>query len=354
MKAMMKTIVAMAVMVMAFCTGAVTNSAWAAGGGGTVITPTWPASLPIGSHLALMSYAKGAVAGASAYGGSGAIMLPDGRSWAQVATNHPDIRVIEKLLAKETLTFHIVDTEATYFFYGDLYDDAGHELFWGSSQFKLVDMKGPGWSVPTNATKVEVTMVSWAIPIHIPGVQSAYAVVTEADGNRYYVGLRVEGDGYVFFPPSLTGLATQGWSGQMVLMGGGSSAVYDMPTGDNQPTVVFDAAVQSSIKGLVTLDDPAQIISTPATVNGQGTNPLYQVAVTSSKSIKLYGMTSEGQIAKGVWVRQVGMPAVYYPITLGTSLSLPFSAGVWDVWFEYPDAFPETPSIPPYNDGGLG
>gem|GEM_PF-2291851 len=347
-----------AAVVLAFGLG-VAKTARAAGGGGAPSTPTAgfvpPSNLwMIASSKALKSYALSRVAQAVSYGGSDGIILPGGKTWAQVYTNHADIRVIQNLLGKEELSFMIVDPEVNQYFYGQQMDDGGYGLFWGMTQYKLVKGKY-GWDVPAEAKNVNADIVSYQIPIYLPGLEWAYAVVN-ANGYQQYVNMQVH-DNRLLFSTSLAGLADVGWDGKMVLYGQGNSAAYDMGSGENIPGTPINAAVQMAVKGLIMVDDPDQIASNPKSQDGKGENPVYQVSMSSAKKVTLSGKTTEGELATGVYVRKVGASApTYYSITPGTGVVVPLDAGIYHIWFEYPMFDADNPSIPPWwwGDGGLG
>ena len=331
---------------------------FAAGGGSTPTTTTGtvPSNMAmIVSSKALESYAKEQVAQAVSYGGSEGIILPDGRTVAQVVTNNPDIRVIQQLLGREVLSFRVADPNANQYFGAQLMDANGYCLFTGWNLFRLQKDYSGNWQVPPGAANVSTALVD-PVPIRMPGASYAYAVVTDANGNRQYVSFQVQND-YLFFPKSLAGLAGNGWSGQMVISVSGSAAVYDMGSGNPVPTVPVESAVQAGIDGLVTLDNPGQIVSNPQSVNGQGVNPLYQIKISGVRRVGLRGMTTEGEEAVGVYIRGAGSEPVYCPITPGQMLHMTFDAiapgAVWDIWFVYPNFGNDEPSIPP-NNGGVG
>ena len=347
MKTVRMIIMAMTVMVM------LAGSAMAAGG---PVPPT-PVSGPLPDSLwmivskkALTSYAKERVAQAASYGNSASVMLPGGKTWAQVVTNSPDIRVITQLLGKEILSYRITDPTADQYFYAQLMDDAGWGLFWGWTQFKLENVKGFGWRVPKGATYVQADILSWQIPIYAPGVDNAYAVVVDKDGNQRYVYLTVQ-NGRLMYPTSLAGFA-----GQVILSGGANAAAYNMGSGAVMPTTLVESSVQAAIKNLVPLDNPGQIISTPQSTNGQSENPWYQMKIAGIKNVTFYGVTSEGEVATSVVIRGIGSEPVTVPITPGKPLTVTFDAAtdaIWDIWFVYPSFGKDTPVIPP-DQGGIG
>ena len=333
----------------------------AGGGGGTTPAPVPVYTLPTDMYMvvstkALESYAKEQVAQAASYGGSMGIVLPGGRTWAQVVTNNPDIRVIQQLLGKEVLSFQVADPETFQYFGGMLMDSQGWGLFWGWNYFQLQKDKYGNWQVPADASCVTNMVMADPLPIYIPGVNQAQIEIKDGNGNLIdYLYLQVQND-HVYFPKSYAGLGDNGWSGQIVLSVGGASAVYDMNTGANVPAVPINSAVQAGIGGLICLDNPLQIMSNPTSVSGQGENPFYQVSVSTGKKIGLYGVTTEGEIANGVLIRKVGdLNPTYYSITPGQILTVSFEAGVYDVWFDYEKFGNDTPYLP-YNggDGGLG
>jgi hypothetical protein len=127
-----------------------------------------------------------------------------------------------------------------------------------------------------------------------------------------------------------------------------------MTTGATAPTTPVSESVQASIKGLITLDDPDVILSRPTSVDGLGENPLIQVKMSLGANVEVYGKTSEDEAATGVYVREIGSEAVYYPLLPDQILSVPISAGVSDIWFVYPSFGQDEPSIPPYYGGGMG
>lgn len=333
--------------------------AWAAGYPETptpvVVDGTVPSNMwMVVSTTALKSYAKQQVRMANSYGGSGGIVLPGGRTWAEVATNNPDIRVIQQLLGREVLSFRVDDPEAPIYFYGQLRDGLGYGLFWGWTQFFLEKDSLGAWQVPTGAANVSANETAYQIPIYIPGVSSAYAVIRDANGNQWWVYLPVQNDRVMFYT-SLAGLLDNGWSGKMVLGVGTNSAIYDMNSGTNIPTTLVALAVQMGIGGVEFIDDFLQIVSQPTSVNGQGVNPIYQVSVQeSSKTVQVSGITSEGEVAAEVCVMKIGdLKPTHYPIPAGkTKVPVTFGQGIFDVWFVYPNAFPDAPSIPYQYYGG--
>ena len=348
------------VMFLAVCLCVASLAVAAGGGNSTVTTPVPAYNLPsnmwmLTSSKALESYAKEQVVQAASYGGSQGIVLPGGRTWAQVVTNNPDIRVIQQLLGQQVLSFRVADPEACQYLGAQLMDAYGYGLFWGWNSFQLQKDRYGTWQVPPGASSVEAQMTD-PLPICVPGVSSAYALVTDENGNQQYVNLQVQND-HVFYPMALAGLAEDGWAGQIVLTVGNNSAVYDMGSGANVPTTLVESGVQAGIGGLVTLDNPNHIFSNPQSINGQGVNPMYQIKISGTKSVNLFGMTSEGEVATGVFVRGTGGEPVYCPITPGQMLHLTFDAAtdaVWDIWFVYPIFGADNSSIPPNNGGGMG
>jgi len=291
----------------------------------TLPTGTMPTSLPMVSSVeALESYAKEQVRQAAAYGGSNGIVLPGGRTWAQVSASDPDIRVIQNLLASEALSFRVANPTEWHYFGAYLMDSAGYLLFSGFNGFYLDHDSQGNWSVPKSAPNISLELVG-EVPIYLPGVSNAYALVTDQNGQRYE-WMRVEND-RLFFPVSFAGLTTRGGSGQLVLTVGGDSEVFDLGSGNNIPTTSVESSVQASISGLIVLDDPIWVFSTDS--------ELYQVKITSESVVNFYG-TFEGEVATGVYIRPVGETQMYYPIQPGNWLPVQLWPGVFDIWFAYP------------------
>jgi len=316
--------------------------------------PGTPQDLPsnmwmVTSTKALESYAKQQVCFANSYGGSAGTILPGGKTWAEVATNHPDIRVIQQLLSNEELSFRVLDPEADQFFYAQLRDQIGYGLFWGWTQYKLARDKYGNWQVPNGATTVEMSLAD-QVPICVPGVQYAYVIATNEYGQRQYVGLPV-GNQRIMYYTSLAGM-----KGQLIVAGAGvQRKAYDIGTGDEIPSTPIDQAVQAAIKGIICLDTPAEIRSNPESKNGKGLNPLYQVRMTSPSWTEMSGKTTEGEYATGVYVRKVGSwdEPVFYPCVRGTAF-VPLGFDVYDIWFVYPNFGNDEPSLPPWWYGGGG
>lgn len=363
----MKKLLVLSVLV--FCLFSV-NSAIAAGGNvGTTTTPTaaagppptLPESLPmVSGSKALMSYAKGRVAQAISCGGSEGNVLPGGTTWVQVSENNPDITVIQNLLAGKTLWFRVLEPEAYHYFSAQLSDSMGYTLFTGSNRFQLEkDAKG-NWQIPTGAANVSMDIVEY-VPVYIPGASSAYIAQSGFDPNTgqqlQNVYLQVNSD-RVFFPTSMAGFP----GGLMVVSVGASSGVYSTTTGTPQPTTQITSRVKPSIEGLIPLSNPPEINDDPTSVSGQGKTPLYQVKVSADRMINLYGKTTEGEIAKGVFVRKIGpkeeeQEEFYFSSISGGPLPMQFKVGIYDLYFVYPSFGADDPSLPPMPypyGGGMG
>lgn len=317
----------------------------------------------ITSVKALTSYSKEQVAQATANGWSTGIVLPGGTSWAWVSAHDDDIRVITQLLAKEKLSYSIGDPRSQQFLGANLMDNMGYVLFQGQNSFYL-EQDGDGWKLPAGAANVKLRLNSY-VPISIPGVNNAQAVVTDRYGNQQYVWINTYGD-RMFFPTSLCG-----FSGQIRVTVGQNTGVYDLGTGNNVPPTPVSAEVQATIDGLMVLDDPMEIVfdqsmPVPPTVPKAGggadptqteavVNPIYQVGFTSPKVVSVYATAPNGEVATSLVVRKVGetMPAIYI-INEGEMSQVAFTEGIYDVWFVFPTFGADEPMIPPYGGGGMG
>jgi len=302
-----------------------------------------PANLPmIASTKALTSYAKERVAQASMFSGSAGPILPGGKTYVTVTLASQDIRQIADLLAKEKLSFRVLKPEVEQYLSASYCDENGLQLFYGSNSYRLEKGVDGTWPVPDWAKNIKLNLCQ-EVPIYVPGVNFAYANV----GGRY-VQINVWRN-YVWFPTSLAGIAGQLIIGMMD--GGGVS--YDITSGEQSETVLIEASANVSVDNLVALDDPEVLYSLPTSVGGQGQNPLYQLVISDTRTIPLFGRTSEGELATGVYVRQVGTSELmYFDISIG---ALPFSAGTYDLWFVYPNFGQDEPVIPPsYDGGGMG
>ncbi len=331
--------------------------AMAAGGGN--IPPTTTGQLPadmqmITSAKALMSYAKERVVEATANGWSNGVNLPGGNPYVWVTSSNPDIRVITQLLAKQMLSFNIGDPKSLVYLQAALFDDEQYILFTGQNQFNLVNGPG-GWALPAGATNIVMKLNS-EVPIYVPGVSYAYVEVSNGDGTYQYVWIQISGD-RIMFPTSLCG-----FSGQLVLNVGQNTAAFDMSTGASVPPTPVSAQVQASLEGLITLDNPMEISFGLMGKAGGGPNtpienPLYQASFSSPKTVSLYAVAPNGEIATSVIVREVGnpMPTVYPIDQRGIFTQVSFESGVYDVWFVFPTFGEDTPYLPPYyNGGGMG
>lgn len=332
------------------------SSAFAAGAPIPTTGPT-TAQLPadmqmITSAKALMSYAKERVVEAAANGWSNGVNLPGGTPYVSVASSNPDIRVITQLLAKQALSFNIGDLKSLVYLEAALFDDERYTLFVGQNQFNLVNGPG-GWTLPAGAANIVMKLNS-EVPIYVPGVSYAYVEVSNGDGTYQYVWIQTSGD-RIMFPTSLCG-----FSGQLVLNVGQNTAAFDMNTGASVPPTPVSAQVQASIEGLITLDNPMEIVFGSFGKAGGSIaveNPLYQASFFSPKTVSLYAVAPNGEVATSVVVRKVGDPTpTVYPIESGGSMTqLDFESGVYDVWFVFPSFGNDEPFIPPYyNGGGMG
>ncbi|MCX6712065.1 MAG: hypothetical protein NT041_00030 [Candidatus Vogelbacteria bacterium] len=314
--------------------------------GGSTPTPAPVITMPtdmkmITSAKALESYAKEQVARAFVSAGSSGVIMPGGKPWVEVQGQSADIREIFDLMAKEILSFRVLDPTAEQYLYASFCDNLGYELFFGSNQYRLLPDGHGGWLVPSDAKKIILSLAQY-VPIYVPGVDTAFAVM--ADGQRFYCNIW---DNRMFFPTSMAGMV-----GHIVVGAGNGSTAYDMATGEIVVTTPVGLSAQTSIKGLITLDDPDVIESRPVSVDGQGENPLYQIKATVTKTVTLSAETSEGELSTGVYVREVGMSdLVYFDISIG---AIPLSPGVYDLWFVYPNFGVDEPTIPPYDGVGKG
>jgi len=107
-------------------------------------------------------------------------------------------------------------------------------LFWGANQFKLTNVGGV-WAVPAEALKIE--MKYFGVPFVIPGMVYAYIVTKDENGKQTgYYSFNNEywtDRGVIFLTEDLTGQ-----NGELVaVIKDGSKIVYDLLSGDLQPTV---------------------------------------------------------------------------------------------------------------------
>ncbi|MCX6718234.1 MAG: hypothetical protein NTY81_01335 [Candidatus Staskawiczbacteria bacterium] len=343
-------------------------SAMAAGGDNTLPTvvsasasmPTvsLPDALPmITSRKALFSYAKEQVASAQKWIGSPGILT--GKTYTSVTGSDPDVRKIVSSVVKDLLEFGAMDTSLQLTFGMNFSDSYGAQLFFGQNQFYPVPGPG-GWAVPNGADSVVMEMAN-EIPISLPGVTSAFALVKPAGETQpQWVPLNAWNNGRFFFPTSLTGLEGAGWSGQLaVYTGGNVPTVYDIGTGASVDPEMFEVGGNATFDNTVFLDDPNDInlgVGKAAVY----ANPVFQVSFKTSRIVKLFGVSPTGELAEHVLIRKIGVgmtEALSYTVIPSQDLRVQFDAGcVYDVWFDFDDWDQDQPSIPPYyyGDGGMG
>ena len=320
-----------------------------AAGGVTPPTISTPANMQmLTSRLAMFSYAKDSVAMAEKYIGSmGGIIQPGGVTDATVYGQNPDVRIIETMLGQRALSFDVLTPSAQQYQGVQLMDAQGSLLFYGSVNYTPVQDPTGQWVIPASASNVELVMADY-IPIYVPGTNVAYVVVTDAQGNEQWVWLNVY-NGHVQFPVSMAGIA----GGELIIGIGNTGATYSTTTGEKIPTTHFESNGTTSIKGLITLDDPSYISIGVGKAATFTENPLFQVAFTAEKNVNLYAIAPNGELATQVVMRLVGGDLQTIQLEEG-SLNCTFGAGVWDIWFEFPTWGQDQPTIPPYQGGGMG
>ncbi len=351
MKNLIVSIIAMLIM------ASFTTVAFAAGGpvidvgGGSTIVAELPDSLPmIRSSMELLSWAKSRVCNAYAYGGSYGPVIPGGCTIVQVGKEDPDIRVISTLLSESMLDFRVVLPEEVCYLGASMADANGYQLFYGQSYFYL-SQDGEGWSVPQGAADITMQLVE-NVPIPAPGVNWAGLYLKDDNGNTTYRPISA-GNGYIWFPQSLTGVTNAGWTAILTIYNSKGGKVYDLRTGEAIAGTPVKVGVNASIERLVTLDDPLMVKDNPKSVNGQGRRGWYQVKISSTRAIILSGETTEGELAISVTIRNATESAESVTLEIPTGLDiLEFDEGVYDIWFEYPEFDRDEPVIPPYYYGG--
>ena len=347
----MKKIFAISVMMMLFA-----SLVFAAGGSVSPTTsPTVTATMPtemgmVVSKPELKSYVKERAVEAVAQGWSSGVNEPGGQPWVTVTAHDPDIRVLTSLLQKQSVSYYAGNAKDQQYWEANVFDDGRYVLFTGENPFYL-DANG---NPPADSLNITMKMVD-APPIYVPGVNNAYAMVyVNGGGSPQYVWIQADGD-RIFFPTSLCG-----FTGQLVLTVGQNTAAFDLTTGANVPPIEISGAIQASIDGLITLDDPDSVsfesgTKGKAAIPEMEENPLFQCKFSAVKNVALSATAPNGEVATKVYVREIGVnspdPDVIN-IPTGTAVNYNFGIGVYDVWFEFPSWGQDQPSIPPYNGGG--
>jgi hypothetical protein len=238
------------------------------------------------------------------------------------------------MLKSIQLDYDVVDPKAPVYTYTGLRDTNWYTFFWSFKQTNLEYVAGSGWHLPVGAEHMPVELeLNSVVPIWIPGAVYAYSRSWDQNGNAQYDSVQTD-QGYVYFQTNMTGKIGQ----LVVYRNDGKGAVYDISGGGKKVSGFnVQMSIDPSVKGIVPLVDPVAVEAYPVSVNGQGKCPLYEVTITSSRYVRFYAETSEGEMAIGMWARYAGGNWVYIPFQqIGHTLSRYLDTDTYEFYFVFP------------------
>lgn len=280
-------------------------------------------------------------------------IVRDDKNPLWVPVDNP-MKVLETIQS-QTLKYHVTELGNVYLCI-NLINGDGYGTFYGYKNTEIVTNGAGGVLLKDNTIQLEM---SKEVPIKIKmGSSDEYIyqiIVKIFDGNGNLINersLRISrnSDGRLIFyyPTAYLGniLAEKGYSAEIILRGINQitgetiTSAYNPTTG--QQIVGYDGSdsmSKTTIKDMVYLSDNSDVVVKIATTNYVGKNPTYQLTLTETKDLKVYGKTTEGKVAKGVMLRQFddygNIIGEEHFDNMTTIWGLP--AGTYHLWFDWTD-----------------
>ncbi len=267
--------------------------------------PLWMVS----SKEALVSYAISQV-----NQGSVSVWAPSSVYDGEVFTNNAycSLPVVERkdafkvlsMLKEQQLYFSVARPDVDWLnSYIGLYDNEGREMFYGYGWGKLTQDESGKWVPPQSLLKFD-TYLAWKIPL-LKGVSQARVLFRDKSGNVIKTEyLEVDENGKIMFTRDFVGQ-----NGEIIVtMRDGSSIVASLNDNKVYEIIGVSAKIDASIGGVVLIPENATILEVnPESYGGYGDSPLIR-GVLEKQWFTLRAMTTEGDIPRGVWYRNVEAP----------------------------------------------
>lgn len=262
--------------------------------------------------------------------------------WATVGNEEDKLVILDQLNTRE-LSFSLAKpSEDEFYLFTRIADKNNNTLYNGSSNSGKLEMVKAGWRVP-KAMLAYKMQLAWRVPIYSNGVVGVKLIIRDEEGNLMRIEYPEIWSGGFFFETQYAGA-----NGEIAVTteinGVYKTIVAPLRRGDGNavvPEVFTIPLVDVNIEGVfdfgwsLLYTDILQV--RPETINGEGTPPVVRLRTDSAKQFFMVAQTTEGENPSILYARNIstgeGITQTvnnYYSV-----VSLP-SAGLWELWFDWP------------------
>lgn len=258
---------------------------------------------------------------------------------------------IQSALAKSKFDFSVVNPNDKAVIWVSVTDDSDHEIIRGQAEKKLVVGKGGGYRLED--TKINIYFTENA-HISIPGLRHAYGQIVNPDGTTGdSVSLEVQGEKLII-PFALAGKVNL-----RLYIGDEWTEYYYDRKGDKVQSeqVTTTTGVDATIENTFIVVDGNLDKVIVDSFGGRGRNPVFELILTSERSVKLFAQTSEGHAATGYTIKSKGNSSQTWEVPQGFVVAQNLPVGHYYVWFGWnPTEFQdwERTYFPPGDENGGG
>lgn len=296
------------------------------------------------NKAALKSYASANLGGGVIHLWSGGMNYATNISpFVEIWTNVGSPNEMLGLLSSQSMSYAVLspsnDTVRAYCY---LYDQSGRIVFRGvSEQFQMVQKVDGGWTTPSDALKFGVGFVGKAAISLGAGAYGAQLIERNDQGHIIdYLWIEADDYGKVVVPSS--------WCGRGHLLtyyNDGVQVAYDLTDGGRKVySSIQTVNATLGLEDFFTVSESSGLIEiNPESNNGQGSAKIAQVDISFDRWMLCSGVTSEGEKASVVVVRDlVNKTISTYPIANGqNSVYVLMKKGQYQVYMIWSYGFDE-------------
>lgn len=306
-----------------------------------------PDKLPTGSRALLQAYAFEMASEVKAGIGSVSIVGNGNTYFSRAARN--GAHALE-LMASAKFTFSVENGNDPVYLWAQIEDEDGNVLISGSAQKSIVMSRFGFYQINDKQVEMEY---SQSLPIHFPGVQSAYAFIRDENGKTIRRDFIPTRNNKILFPVALAGevslqIFASDESGEFR-----EYVYYNDGWRNPEPTKVM-TGIEAKVENTIFVTDSFINNVVLESKNGIGDNPLFVLTLNQNQLVNFFAMTSEGKFATGYYIKKDKGPIMRYEVPQGFEVAQDLEWGTYYVWFTWNDEeFKENKRwyAPPQNNG---
>ncbi len=253
------------------------------------------------------------------------------------------LEILDELNGQQ-MTFSLArPTEDEFYLFTCLYDIRGRALYYGSSNSGKLELGKGGWQVPASMLGYKLGL-AWRIPIYLDDVVSAKVLIRDEKGNLRETKWLEVADGEISFETQYTGV-----NGEIAVTtekdGVYKTIVAPLRRGEGEaviPDVFVIPYVDANIEGVydfgwsLLYTDILQV--QPESKENGGIPPVVRLQADSARQFFMVAQTTSGEIPKTLYAKNLntGEELSLTVSNFYSVVNLP-SAGLWEIWFDWPN-----------------